>query len=122
MAVRVTDVEVKEIMDTSIATMPFIVAANLIIDNTLSAEIAAGDFGAETLKEIERWLAAHMVAARDPQIAREQTGDAAATYQGKFGDDLKSTSYGQRVLLLDHTGKLASAQGAKRAKLETIMQ
>ncbi len=52
MAARVSDTEVKEIIDTTVTTTAFITAANLLVNNVLSD---AGH-SEELLKEIERWL------------------------------------------------------------------
>jgi len=109
MAVRVSNVEVKEIFNTDITdTSTFIVAANTVINNELSAEITSGDVDTATLKEMERWLAAHFACSWDQQPVEEKLGEAGVRYQGKFDKGLESTTYGQRVLLLDPTGRLAS--------------
>jgi hypothetical protein len=113
---RVTDEEVKEIISTSLDTTAFITAANLIVSEFLDS---SGLTDAH-LKEIERWLAAHLVAIRDPKVLSEAIGDAQATYEvGILGRGLNFTSYGQQVLILDTTGKLASV-GKREAKIETI--
>lgn len=105
MALRVSDSEVKEIISTDITdTTPFITAANLIITAKLSGEGLSDAY----LKELERWLAAHMVAARDQGIISEKTGAASVTYFAKVGLGLDGSTWGQRVKLLDTTGILAS--------------
>jgi len=45
--------------------------------------------------------------------SKEKVGEAEVTYTGKWGELLKSTPYGQMVLLLDTTGKIANAGKAK---------
>ena len=108
MANRIDDGEVREIMDvdTDISDLtPFITAANLIV----TARLAGQGLGDTLMKEIERWLAAHFVASRDPLAKTEKIGDASITIQGEFGKNLESTAYGQRALLLDTTGALAKA-------------
>lgn len=113
---RVTDEDVKDIITTDLDTSPHIQAANLMVtdrlgDSTLSAE---------TLKEIERWLAAHFVSVTDPQLKAEKVGDATNTYDvGKLGENLKSTRYGLQAVLLDSTGVLNSI-GRKTAIFETL--
>jgi hypothetical protein len=66
----------------------------------------------DNLKEIERWLTAHMISiSRERQTLKEEAGTVSVTYAGSFGEGLKATSYGQTVLALDTTGKMASLSG-----------
>ena len=118
MSARVTDAEVREIIDidTSITNItPFITIANLMVTEKL------GDSGlsAEMLKEIERWLAAHFVAMRDPRVKSESIGGITTSYQGTTGEGLKSTLYGQQAILMDTTGTLANV-GMKKASIGVI--
>lgn len=112
MANRATEAEVKEIIDTDLTTeqvAPFLITANVMVTSVLSDE----GYGDSLMKEIEQWLAAHFVAIRDPRIAKEKIDDADATYQGKFGEGLRHTSYGQQVLILDFHGRLAEIASSK---------
>lgn len=103
---RVTDLDVKAIMDTEVNTTPFIVAASLQVDHY--APLAG--WSTALAKEIERWWAAHNVCARDPRFAQIKTeGDAFTYAMGKLGEGLKSTPYGQQVLAMDPSGILAQA-------------
>lgn len=109
---RVTEAEVKEIIDTDLTVeqvTPFLKASNLLVTDVLTDQ----GYSVDLLKEIERWLAAHFVAIRDPRTVREKIGEAEDTYQGKFGEGLSSTSYGQQVMLLDYKGVLAEIAQAK---------
>ena len=116
MSVRTTTEKVLEILDTDITDCtPFIVAANLIVDEQLSEE----GLSEALLTEIERWLAAHLACAKDPYIKAQKLGDASATYSGDFGKGLESTPYGQQVSLLDPTGSLAR-MGAKKVSFAAI--
>lgn len=119
MSVRVSTEEVKEIINTSITDCtPFIIAANTLINKFLSG---CEDLSADQLKEIERWLAAHFVAIRDPQASSESTGSASASYQvAKAGDGLDSTSWGQMAKILDTSGILSASVGLKRASVKAI--
>ena len=116
---RATEAEVKEIIDTDRSTeqvTPFLKVANLLITDVLSDQ----EYSADLLKEIERWLAAHFVAIRDPRTTKEKIGEAENTYQGKFGEGLSGTSYGQQVMLLDYKGvlaELASIKGGAEVKV-----
>jgi hypothetical protein len=110
MAARATELEVKEIIDTALTAAevtPYLRGASAIVDNLLSSH-----YNASTLREIETWLTAHMIAARDPDVSREKIGDGEWTYGGKLGEGLASTRYGQRVILFDYLGVLASASKA----------
>ncbi len=116
MSNRTSDIKVKEIFDTDIEdTTPFIIAANLIITDKLTGQ----GLSADHLAELERWLAAHLACARDPRAKTDKTGDASTTYTGNFAEGLKSTPYGQQVLLLDSTGIL-SRTSAKQASFAAI--
>jgi hypothetical protein len=115
MAIRVTDEEVLEILETALgapALAPFIVAANRVVEDNLvdrdyvHPDETIGPIDDPTLKEIERWLAAHAVAHRDKRVAEDKVGPAAFKYQGKTGMHLESTHYGQMAMDLDPTGAL----------------
>ena len=104
MADRVSAVEVKAIIKTVITDISaFITAANLCVTNWLGSS----DLDDATLKEIERYLSAHMLSAMDPrakEISIEQVTDV--KYQGKWEMGLNGTTYGQMCILLDTTGTL----------------
>ncbi len=121
MATRTTVEEVKQILNDTELSDPiiegYIKAANSMINNVLS-----GKLDEDTLEEIERWLTAHMIAStRERQAVKEGAGGAFIEYTGKFGEGLKSTSYGQMVLTMDTTGLMA-ALGMKQIKLIAIPQ
>ena len=110
MAARVTAVEVKAIMDNCTvldATVNvFIAAGTLLIDKVFVNDTTSGD---DTLKELERWFVAHMIASTlSRTTSEEKLGEAAVKYTGKWGMKLESTPYGQMVLTLDSTGKMAN--------------
>ena len=110
---RVTDAEVKEIIDTSLSDLsPFITVASQQVDRIADLNL----LGSDELKEIERWLAAHFVAIRDKRTAKDNVGDSSHTYEGKTGMGLDFTRYGQMAKLLDTTGTLAKI-GMRKAAL-----
>jgi len=103
---RVTAAEVKTIMDgCTIADAiidTFIVGANEVITVAFSGNSDVSD---TLLKELERWLTAHMIASTIYRTtSEEKIGDASAKYTGEWGKKLESTPYGQMVLILDTTG------------------
>lgn len=117
---RVTPDELKEIIDTSLGDTvlyAFINAANLMVTRHLGSSAYVSD---DERKEIERWLAAHLLAAREKQAQREEVDRAAITYQGDFGMGLDSTSYGQAVMSMDPTGTLAAAVGKRKASVYAV--
>ena len=112
MANRVTATEVKAIMDgVTLADSvidSYITGANIVVTDNLG--ISGLSIG--MLKEIERWLSAHLVAiTRERQAKKEGAGGASIEYTGEWGSGLKSTSYGQMALALDSTGVLAGLEG-----------
>lgn len=117
MAARVTETEVKEIIDTSVNTRAFITAANMVVNQNLQNQGLSN----ELLKEIERWLAAHFVAIRDPREQSKKVGSSSANYQGQTGLGLDHTSYGQQVKVLDYTGTLGNL-GFKRASIAVVSE
>lgn len=57
-----------------------------------------------------KWIAAHLMAVGSSNggVSSESIGKASKSYaMGPMGDNLKSTVYGQRALLLDPSGCLA---------------
>jgi hypothetical protein len=103
---RVTEAEVKQLLSTNLLdeqVTPFLCAATTLIDGVL----AGAGYTADELTTIERWLAAHFVAVRDPVVQSETIGAAAVTYHGKSDMGLSFTPYGQQVLLLEYKGLFA---------------
>ena len=117
---RVTESEVAAIIDYDDAITdlePFITIANLIITEKMTGL----SLSAALLKELERWLAAHFVAVRDPRLTSEKIGDASVGLAVKVGMHLDATPYGQQVKVLDPTGTLANL-GKRGMKIEAIPQ
>ena len=121
MAVRVTPAEVKEIMDnctTSDAIVnTFIVGASAVVDKVFTNDASMSE---TMLKEVERWLTAHMLASTlSRTTSDEKLGDAQLTYTGKWAMGLDSTPYGQMVKTLDVSGRMAK-MGLKGASMYAI--
>lgn len=120
MANRVNDCEVKEVFSTTLNTVPFIVAAHSIISQQGLASYPCHDEA--SLKEVERWLAAHLAATSDIQysIQKEKMGDSEDSYFDRSkGEGLKGSSYGQQAILLDCSGVLATL-GKRKARFEVL--
>ncbi len=121
MANRTTAAEVKAILDNTALT-PSQIDAYIISANIMVTQILGTTLIPDVLKEIERWLTAHMIATTKERIAaKEEAGTAKIEYTGKWGSGLSSTSYGAMVLSLDTTGAMASAStGLKSAYMYAI--
>lgn len=118
---RVTADEVRAIMDNCTVDdwqiTPMITAAEEVITQVFASDTAVGDV---LLKEIERWYVAHMLASTlHRTTSEEEIGDARVKYTGYFSKQLESTPYGQMVLTLDTTGKIAK-MGSKVAVMYAI--
>ena len=120
MANRVTVAEIKEIIETAMTDgdiTAFTTAANLTVTDVLGDSTA---LSLDQLKEIERWLTAHLIAStRERMALTEGAGGAEITSTGEWGSGLSSTPYGQMVMMLDTTGGLKSLD-KKRASILAV--
>lgn len=116
---RTTATEVKEIITTSLsdaAVTAYIGIANRMVTANLSDQSLSD----ETLEDIECWLTAHLIATTKERFTTaEKIGDASVNYAGVFGEGLKSTNYGQMVLMLDTSGTMHTA-GKRKVYFKTI--
>jgi hypothetical protein len=121
MANRIVVDELKEIISTNLDDTDldaYITAANLLVTDLLGGNAYVSD---AQLKEIERWLAAHLLAStRAKQAQAEGVDKANITYQGKTGMGLDFTSYGQMAKVLDPTGILANSIGKRKASITAV--
>jgi len=121
MAVRVTAEDVTDIMTnvTAEATVIeiFITMANQVVNRVFSGDTT---MGATSLKEIERFLAAHYLASTLERMGDNvKIGEAQIKYTGQYGQNLSSTPYGQAVLTMDTTGKMANI-GKRVANIRSV--
>ena len=118
---RTTNTLVKDIMETALSDAQIdaiIPMASRMVDDNL----ASSDLSTATLTDIETWLTAHLIAmGKERQAEEERVNDIWITYQGNFGEGLKSTTFGQMVLILDTTGSFASLIKMK-ASIRSIPQ
>jgi hypothetical protein len=120
MANRVSDCEVKEVFTTTLNTLPYIIAAHSVIAQNGLAAYPCHDEA--SLKEVERWLAAHFAATSDQSysLQKEKMGDSEDTYFDRSkGEGLKGSSFGQQAILLDCSGVLAIL-GKRKARFEVL--
>lgn len=102
---RVTDGQVKEIIETNLDDISlFMETAEMIVDEQLMSK----GFSENRLSKIELYLSAHFVALRERQLLSERFGDSEEKYQGKTGMNLQASLYGQTAMLLDTSGSLAN--------------
>ena len=126
MALRATDADVREIIDTTstIPTLPFIKAASNLVDK-VSSNDSDSVLGAADLREIERWLAAGLYGVRDQLYKSKKSGDASAIFQtGESGlGPFEQNDYLRTAMVLDTTGYLAqmNAQAKKGGAIEIGM-
>lgn len=109
MAARTTAALMKGIIETDDTNIPdltpFIDAANLLVTDSCGS----ADYTADKLELIERWVAAHFYAVRDPRATAERAGPVGQNLQSKVDLGLAVTHYGQQAMLLDSEGGLAAA-------------
>lgn len=117
---RVTEGQVKEILDTNRSVSQFIDVANIFVEEHLASVIG----NASLLTKIELYLAAHFAA-----ITEERGGlvESAAGLEVRervsdiYTEGLRSTRYGQQAIVLDATGTLARlASTANRAQFRVV--
>lgn len=99
-------------VDDTISLTPFIEAANLLVNRIcVPAKDSEGNlyYTLETeLEVIERWLAAHFYAVRDPRIVTEGVSVIMTRFESKVDLHLNMTRYGQAAMTVDTSGALAS--------------
>jgi len=113
--------KVKEILDNctldDTIVDVFVNTANLLVTEILGDDTT---LPAALLAEIERWFAAHMIASTLWRTTKqEKVGDASVQYTGEFKENLSSTPYGQMVMQLDITGKMANL-GKRAASIYAV--
>lgn len=129
---RVTAQEVKEIIETNLSDSrinTFITAANAIITAKISQSPVLSD---TLIKEIERWLSAHLITiykqaggseASGGIVRFERVGETAVGYDMSSKKmntlNLENTEYGRQVVMLDITGTLANL-GKRKARMDTL--
>lgn len=108
MANRATATDVKGIISTKMGNdrvNNFITSAHILIEEHLSG---AGHT-AQLMKQIEIWLAAHLLAVDERREVASGGGDVSFEYEkSKPGFGLSATMFGQQAMALDSSGILAS--------------
>lgn len=114
MALRASVPEVCAIIETDLtgtAVLPFLKTANALVEEHLILSPAISD---ELLTQIEMYLAAHFITLWDPRTSKESADGVSFTYEGKTGEGLDSSRYGQMAKTLDPSGVLATIDKPER--------
>ena len=117
MATRVDDCDVSRIMgdDAPDVLRPFIESANLLVTECYGNSGVSDD----VLRELEKWLAAHLAHSVSQRVVSTKLGDASDTFARASGDGLRGTFYGQQALLFDVNGCI-QMRGTTRPTLHSI--
>lgn len=119
---RTDATSVKAIMESTALSDGAIDSIISVANNMVTELLDGQGLSTATLKNIESYLTAHLIAIGPERQAMEEYIDKARVkYQGEFGKFLQMTTYGQMVLTLDTTGKFAN-QGKRRVKAKAIGQ
>lgn len=113
---------VKGVLDSEYDTLrrpnlnPYIDSVTGLVTRVNTCAVAKGiTYSAVELELLERWLAAHAYKAADKQMASSSENGSSGSFRGTFGENLKSTSFGQMALTLDVSGCLLSLTTQMRA-------
>lgn len=106
---RTTEDKVGSIVEIDSAddVAPFITTANVMVTKVL----ASSGYDVDLLELIERYLAAHYYRIFRPQVTSESVSGVSESITLSIGQQLKQTTYGQQVLMLDVDGYFAQIQG-----------
>ena len=120
---RVTEAEVNEILEDSVAiatVTAFIIAANAFITAAVGTDTVLTD---AMKKELERYMCAHLITSTIGRQFIEAGGGPAPKikYVNQYGKNLASTSYGQAVLTMDVTGKIAAFSDRTRSRIRAVL-
>lgn len=100
--------------------LPFIATAtNLVTRAAAMANDNGEPLTTDEQEIIERWLAAHFYGStysNDRPIQEQHTESAWGIFQGRTGQGLESTYYGQMALAADPSGSLAAITKRVRAR------
>lgn len=113
-------IEVDEVIVPNDAAMePFIMVANqLVTECCTGTKGPTTPYGDARLEVIERWLAAHFYAQRDPRFTNEGADGVSAGYQSSVALGFDNTHYGQMAMRMDTNGGLAALnEDTKKGKV-----
>lgn len=113
---RVTEEQVKELIETDKSVSIFINSANVIVNNYLSGRGLPEDI----LKQIELYLSAHFVAVSIAGMLRAETvGSVKEEYEESDSAGFSNTRYGRQAVSFDTSGTLKNL-GKQKAYIQFI--
>ncbi len=97
---------------------PYIDDAGLILADLIPADTA---YTVAHQDALQKWLSAHLLSMRDDEyrLLRDRVADAEQEYPPHFGPGLRSSKWGQQLLVLDTEGVLEGA-GLIKAQFRVI--
>jgi len=113
MATRTTPALVKATIETDPNITDSDIQGFIDVANELVTEKCTGSEGPATsyttvrLELIERWLACHFYAVRDPRPTSESAGPVGQSFQSAVSLGFDTSHYGQTAMRLDTNGSLA---------------
>ena len=120
---RVIYSDVTSIIDTDLCredVETMIDVASVMVADRLSSS----GLSENILKEIERYLTAHLIQIREPEVSSVRIGPMATTYNSSdtSGKGFSSTRYGQMAIMLDTSGTLSEASTVTNASLTVFSE
>lgn len=117
MAVTATELKLIFTTDLSDASLDAFIAAAGVLIGTDGCDLAGAGLSATTIKEIEKWLSAHLATSDDFRVESHRSSGHQVTFESEIGLGLDQSRYGQMAKRLDKTGCLAQLDKADRTKL-----
>lgn len=110
---RATETDVRSVLNTGLEN-PEIQRLLGFANRQVTATLSSAGLTDAVLKDIETWLTAHFIAiGKERQTEEERVDDIWVVHQGIFKEGLRSTTYGQMVLMLDTSGSFNKATKQK---------
>ena len=118
---RIIAQDVIDIMDDDFSISASVINTFITVAEEVVTNIYAGSTTSVTLlKEIERYLTAHMIVSTLYRMGKEEkVGEAQIKYTGEWKEGLNSTPYGQMLLTIDTTGLILKS-GKRSASIRTV--
>lgn len=118
---RIIAQDVIDIMDDDFSISTSVINTFITVAEEVVTNIYAGSTTSVTLlKEIERYLTAHMIVSTLYRMGKEEkVGEAQIKYTGEWKEGLSSTPYGQMLLTIDTTGLILKS-GKRSASIRTV--
>lgn len=114
----ITPDDVKNIFQSTLKdeSLAFFIEAGTNLSNEI---FGSSDYSEDRMKQITLFLIAHLASTMSPRMQSETFEGYRYQVQGKFGEGLKSTAYGQTALMLD-TDKVLETLGKQSIKFSAF--